>query len=111
MNKIIFLLAYSVSCVCLASDYSTFVGVFSSQNGKASQEDKARVASLADYLFLGVYDGHGGKNTAKALKKSFHIYLAESLNENDPQQALIDTFKKVDEYAVKNCSDGSTATI
>src|SRR5208337_4947309 len=74
------------------------------------QEDRLFVASTAQGLAFGVFDGHGGAQCAETVLESF-LYL---LGDADPAKPILDTLSEA--FAVVNAKtqdmhDGTTASI
>src|SRR5687767_4376777 len=84
MQKLLFLSLFSFA-VCLPSDRDVSIGLFSSANNK-SQEDCARAIKKEGITFLGVYDGHGGWETASVLERDLHKSFFESIARNNCSQ-------------------------
>lgn len=63
--------------------------------------------------FFGVYDGHGGRSEVDYVEEKLHTTLTVELRSRKPQEALVQTFKKVDgQLAMMGAwNSGCTATV
>lgn len=63
--------------------------------------------------FFGVYDGHGGRSELDYVEEKLHTTLTVELRSRKPQEALVQTFKKVDgQLAMMGAwNSGCTATV
>jgi len=82
-------------------------GMSTHQNKRPYQEDRFTHAVINQGHFFGIYDGHGGDKVSEYLQTHLHKeVLAKTKGE-----AFKYMFLEAEKYALKNCTDGSTALV
>ena len=86
----------------------------SSLQGKrpSMQDTFTVIENLSGYFFAGIYDGHGGSNSAKFAASKLHGLLVLNLKKHKPLEALSKTFVDLDkEIHQLKYDDGTTASV
>lgn len=122
MKKILLLITSITSTLCLASENtSIFVcksaekprlmaGYYSIANGRP-QEDALACCSIGDKKdFYAIYDGFNGPHLSYCLAMQMHDRFRSSLQQSPSiKQAFESTYDGMEEYALENYTEGSTA--
>lgn len=122
MKKILLLIVSIASILCLASENNSILiskstkkptlsaGYYSIANGR-SQEDALACCSVGEKKdFFAVYDGYGGPNLSYCLAIQMHDRFRSSMQQSlSIKQAFESTYDAMEEYALENYKEGSTA--
>lgn len=108
VNKFLALLLGGFCIVVQVATGSSFVGFAEAQGRRPTMEDAHCIVLQPDYTFLGLYDGHGGKQVADFAAQHIHQNILAALKDfskNLPHDPDIAMYPALEEGFLKTNQD------